>query len=305
MNIAFCAYAYKENFQSGHNLQSDDTKNIYLKNSYVALRSCKYFNHDTEVALVTNVELSSYWRELFDKSKITVYKVEFDNFIFEEGYGWSLAFYKLCALKFICSLEYGNIVLLDTDTYTQRTFEDIWLECKHNILLYDISRGIYNGDYREFCKEAQKYLNTDEYLTRWGGEFIAGNRKMLSEFISYCEEIYLSMKRQRFLTINGDEFIESIAAWKMKNYVKNGAAYVFRYWTAYRWHYTCSNCQSNPVCILHCPREKDYGFVRLFNYIMKYNELPVAQKVYKMLNLDMFSYVKLEVAKRLLNWRRK
>lgn len=127
MNIAFCAYAYKENFQSGHNLQSDDTKNIYLKNSYVALRSCKYFNHDTEVALVTNIELSSYWRELFDKSKITVYKVEFDNFIFEEGYGWSLAFYKLCALKFICSLEYGNIVLLDTDTYTQRTFEDIWL----------------------------------------------------------------------------------------------------------------------------------------------------------------------------------
>ena len=195
MNIVFCAYAYKENFQSGHNIQSNDKKNIYLKNSYVALRSCKHYNPDVEVALVTNLELSQYWKALFEKSGIVIHTVKFEYFVFAEEYGWSLAFYKLCALKHICSLKYDNIVLLDTDTYTQRTFDDIWKECNHNILLYDISRGIYNGDYSKFCEEAKKYLDTDEYLTRWGGEFIAGSRVTLREYVDCCEEIYLTMKK--------------------------------------------------------------------------------------------------------------
>ena len=62
-------------------------------------------------------------------------------------------------------MEYDNIVLIDTDTYTQREFVDIWKECEHNILLYDISRGLYNGDYKVFCDEAQRFLNNAEYLT--------------------------------------------------------------------------------------------------------------------------------------------
>lgn len=303
MNIVFCAYAYKEKFQSGHNLRLDDKKNVYLKNSYVALRSCKHFNPNTEVALVTNLELGPYWEELFEKSGIVIFKVDYDTFMFGKEYGWSLAFYKLCALRYICSLDYENIVLLDTDTYTQRTFEDVWTECRHNILLYDISRGLYNGDYQVFCEEAQRFLKTDAYLTRWGGEFIAGNTMILKEFINCCESIYVEMQGQQFFTINGDEFIISIAAWQMRDRVKNATAYIFRYWTAYRWHYVCSNYCSNPVSVLHCPREKDHGFVKIFNYIRKYDKLPNARKVYGLLNLDLFSYVKLEVIRHVANLR--
>lgn len=304
MNIVFCAYAYKQKFQSGHNLQLDDKKDIYLKNSYVALRSCKYYNQETEVALVTNVELSAYWMELFTKSKIVVYRVDYDSFMFDEKYGWSLAFYKLCALKYICTLKFQNIVLIDTDTYIQRTFNDIWLECKNNILLYDISRGLYNGDYKKFCEEAQRFLDTKEYLTRWGGEFIAGNQRGLKQYIERCEKIYASMKDKNFITINGDEFIESVAAWIMKDQIKNAAAYVFRYWTGYHWHYVCSNYRSNPVCVIHCPREKDHGFIKLFNYITKHDDLPSPRIVHRLLNLDLLSYVKIELIKKIFGLKK-
>lgn len=304
MNIIFCAYAYKQKFKSGHNLQTDDIENIYLKNSYVALRSSKYFNPDTEVAFVTNLELSFFWKKKFELSGISIITLDYNSFVFDEEYSWSLAFYKLCALKYVSSLEYDNIVLLDTDTYTQRTFADIWIECENNILLYDISRGIYNEDYRKFCEEAQFFLNTKEYLTRWGGEFIAGNKLALREYVNCCEKIYLLMKEKKFITINGDEFIESVAAKKMKTQIKNGSAYVFRYWTAYNWHYVCSNYCSNPVCVLHCPREKEHGFIKIYNYINKYNKLPKPKKVYRILNLSFWSYIRIEIIKRILGFIR-
>lgn len=300
MNIVFCAYAYRENFQTGHNIQTEDSQNVYLKNSFVALVSCKYFNKNVDVAFVTNLKLNEYWLKLFRSYGIKVFEVAYNAFVFDKDYGWSLAFYKLCALKYILTLEYDNIVLLDTDTYVQREFADIWDECKNNLLLYDISKGLYNSDYKIFCNEAQKYLETTEYLTRWGGEFIAGSRKRLMKFLKKCEEIYFNMIEKRFVTINGDEFIESIAAWHMRDEVKNAAGYIFRYWTAYSWHYVCSNYHSNPVCVLHCPREKDYGFVKLFNYITKYRHLPGARKVYRMLNLDVLAYVKIEIIKNLI-----
>lgn len=300
MNIVFCAYAHKDDFQTGHNIQGKNTQDVYLKNSYVALNSCKYFNKDVEVALVTNLELNDYWIKLFRESGIRIFKVAYDSFVFEKDYGWSLAFYKLCALKAVVEMQYDNIILIDTDTYTQRTFEDIWKECEYNILLCDISRGLYNGDYRIFCDETQNFLGNKEYLTRWGGEFIAGSREKLICYLNECEKIYHEMVKRKFITINGDEFIESIAAWHMRTEVKNAAAYIFRYWTAYRWHYVCSNYQSNPVCILHCPREKDYGLVKIYNYMRKHKRIPTAKKVYRLLHLDVLSYIKIEIVKSLM-----
>ncbi|MCQ4701346.1 hypothetical protein NE704_10095 [[Ruminococcus] gnavus] len=134
-----------------------------------------------------------------------------------------------------------------------------------------------------------------------GGEFIAGSKKRILRFLNKCEEVYAEMVKRKFITINGDEFIESIAAWYMKDEIKNAAAYIFRYWTAYRWHYVCSNYQSNPVCVLHCPREKDHGFVKIFNYIKKHEKLPKIKKVYRMLRLDLTSYIKIETVKNILS----
>ena len=303
MNLVFCAYAYKNNFQSGHNMTSNDTVNVYLKNCFVALKSCRYFNPDIEVALITNMKLNVEWTNLYQNNNIKIFNISYQNFLFSPEYDWSLAFYKLCALKYATTLDYNNIALIDTDTYTQRTFDDIWNECKTNILLYDISRGLYNGDYKIFYEEAQNYLNTKEYLTRWGGEFIAGNRFQLKAFIDKCEEIYFNMLKNNFITISGDEFIISIAAWYFRKEIKNAAAYVFRYWTAYRWHYVCSNYESNAVCVLHGPREKNYGLIKIFNYINRKGKLPSTKKVYRILNLDLYSYLKIELIRKLINFK--
>ena len=291
MNLCFCAYAYKKNHAGGANVQTDDAQNVYLKNAFVALKSCKLNNPSDDVALITNLKLSQYWVELFEKNDLLIFYNVYDDFVFDKEYGWSLAFYKLCALQFALKKEYENYILLDTDTYTQRTFSDVWVECKHNVLLPEINRGLYNGDYRIFCEEAQHFLETDEYLTRCGGEFIAGNRQLLQKFLVKCHEVYEQMVANGFVTINGDEFIESVAAWSMRDEIKSANAYVFRYWTAYRWHYVCSNFHHNPVCVLHCPREKDHGFVKLYNYMARREGLPSAKKVYSLLHLNLFGYI--------------
>lgn len=291
MNLIFCAYAYKIDYQGGHNAQFDDRRNVYLKNAFVALKSCKLNNPDDIVALITNLQLSDYWLCLFLNNDIQIFIKEYDSFVFDKKYGWSLAFYKLCALQYALELDYDNYVLLDTDTYTQRTFSDIWLECKHNLLLSEINRGLYNRDYRVFCEEVQKFLNTDEYITRCGGEFIAGNKELLRIFIGQCSSVYEDMRESKFVTINGDEFIESIVAWYMRDKIKSANAYVFRYWTAYRWHYVCSNFSHNPVCVLHCPREKNHGLLKLFKRMKKRDVLPDMNKVYALLHLDWKSYI--------------
>ena len=74
MNIVFCAYAHKENFQTGHNVQGKDTQDVYLKNSFVALNSCKHFNKEVEVALITNLRLSEYWTKLFKENDIKIFR---------------------------------------------------------------------------------------------------------------------------------------------------------------------------------------------------------------------------------------
>ena len=300
MNLAFCAYAHKENFQSGHNINGLDARNVYLKNSFVALKSCKALAPADEVALVTNVKLGDYWEKLFTRNGIKIIPVEYDCFQFESNYGWSLAFYKLCALKHVLNMEYEKVLLVDTDVYIQRPLDDIWEDATENILLYDISRGLYNGDYRIFTQESKAFMGTQENISRFGGEFIAGNRKDLRLFMAQCEDIYHRMRQQDFKTINGDEFVTSIAARRMREKVKNAAPYVFRYWTAWRWHYVCSNYSSNPVVVLHCPREKDHGFLKLFRKLEKGKKMPTASTVYRCLHLDLFSYMKIEIVRKLL-----
>ncbi len=292
MNLIFCAYAYKEQYQTGHNIVAKDSKDVYLKNSFVSLFSAKAWNPTCDVALVTNIDVGEEWKKRFADANIQIIKKEYDDFVFEQNYGWSLAYYKLCAMQHVLHLEYENYVLLDTDTYTQRQFDDIFLECKHNILLQDISKGFYNGDYRLFIDEIQRFLDIDKYYTWWGGEFIAGNKALLLRFIEKCQNVYIKIKEEKFVTINGDEFISSIAAHEMRDCVKNAIAYVFRYWTGWNWYYVCSNYRHNPVCVLHCPREKDYGFLKLYKYIIKKKKLPKIGYVYRKLSLDGVTYLK-------------
>ena len=53
--------------------------------------------------------------------------------------------------------------------------------------------------------------------------------------------------------------------------------------------------------VINGVREKDHGFVKIFNYIKKHEKLPKIKKVYRMLRLDLTSYIKIETVKNILS----
>ena len=290
-NLIFNAYAYIENYNTSVNI-INSKKNIftYLKNSFVSLKSAQISNPEYEAALVTNIKVSEEFKKFFLENNIKIYFCPFDYFRFEQNYKWALAFFKLCALKYVVDLEYDNYLLLDTDTYVQSSLEDMFEECKTKILLYDIQQRLTNEDCRIFNQEYNKLSGKYDYPTNYGGEFLAGNRNNLLLFVTECENIYKMMQENDFKTSFGDEFIIRLAANNMRLIIKNANAYVYRYWN--RRHYLIStNYKFDAVSVLHFPNEKNDAMIRMFNYYRQKNKFPKKNKVYKWFLLDLKLYI--------------
>lgn len=178
------------------------------------------------------------------------------------------------------TLDYDNFLMLDTDTYTQSSLDDLWQETEHNIMLYDILHRLSNPDCTGFNQEILTFDNIKKPITNYGGEFIAGNKKMLSDLIENAEKVFNKMKAKDFRTKYGDEFILRIVAEDMKNCIKNAGAYIYRYWTG--CFYLCSYSHLfNPISILHVPDAKESGMIKVYNYIKRKNKLPDNKKAYR------------------------
>lgn len=224
---------------------------------------------------------------------------EFDNFSFDASYTWSLAFYKLNALKHaIEDLPYDNFAYVDSDVYIQSDFRDIWTECSKSILLYDICHGLQVGNYRYLLKEFIEFTGEDAIgLTHYGGEFFASNRMNAKMFIDECLQVYLKIKQNSFQTRNGDEFITSLAASKLKN-IRNAGAYVYRYWTG-GFYLVSTNYMFNPVVVLHVPSEKERGMLKIFDKYVVKGKLPSIESVWGLLHIrrpKLNTYLKIKLA---------
>lgn len=119
MNLICIPFAYEENMNSGVNvsIKGKGKIEIYLKNACVALISAKYYNPDSDVALVTNFgrwNIPEEFLSIFDKWEIKVMEIPFDQFRFQGSYTWALAFYKLCVLKKLSCMKYESICYMDT-----------------------------------------------------------------------------------------------------------------------------------------------------------------------------------------------
>lgn len=68
------------------------------------------------------------------------------------------------------------------------------------------------------------------------------------------------MIQKKFQTSKGDEFIISLVAAEMPEYIKNAGAYIYIFWTeaAFRLISTCY--EYNKILILHLPAEKEEYF---------------------------------------------
>ncbi|MBO5232144.1 MAG: hypothetical protein J6B88_05915 [Clostridia bacterium] len=284
-SIIMVPYANDINMHTGVNVKSMDSFNIYMKNCCVALLSVKKYNEDSDVALVTNIDVPEPYKKILDDNRVLIIKVPFTTFKFEDDYKWGLAFYKLCALKYVVeNMKYDFYAYLDADIYVQSSFSNIWKECVQNILLYDINHGLQVKDYRCFLDEVQTLTNNDEIITHYGGEFFAASYENSKEFISDCYNIFETIASKKFYTHFGDEFILSLTANKHRNKIKNSGSYIFRFWTS-SFRLISTSYKYNPITIIHTPDEKEHGIIKIYNYFIRHGRLPSIKKVYRYLHL--------------------
>jgi len=283
-DLFFVPFAFDESKNTGENVKKKALE-IYLKNMSVSLISAKKANPNIDVALVTNIKIPTKYEKLLLENNILIYIESFDSFVFPDNYPWGLAFYKLCALeKMVTKYNYDNYIYTDADIFVQKSLDKVFLELKHNILLYDINHGLYVKDYEIILDEFKRF-GIDSYITHYGGEFFGACRNNAILFINECKKIFEDMQRKDFVTTKGDEFILSIAAYRTRSIVKNAGAYIYRFWTGS--FYLVSTCfKYNEIAILHLPVEKSDGMLRLFNIFLKKQSFPRKEKIYKICHLN-------------------
>ena len=302
--ILMIPYAYISDFNTGVNLSKNKAFDIYMKNCCVAAISARHYcGANTDVAIVTNIDIPVKYRDIIECQGIKVISVPFDSFCFGKEYKWSLAFYKLCVLsKAIKELNYDFYAYIDTDVYVQDDFDGIWAECETNILMYDINQGFKSSGYRRVLNEIRNFDSSIQSFTYYGGEFFAANSENTQKFVVECEQIYKEMVRRDFVTTQGDEFISNIAAYRLKDRVKNAGLYVYRYWTG-TYRLISTNYKVSPIVLLHCPAEKKDGIITIFNRYVCRGRVPSNRRAHSLLHLNCPSLLTMVkyIVKKILN----
>lgn len=294
-NLVACSFAFKEGFNTSPQVNmsaSDETTQMYLKNIFVSLVSAKKQNPEDSFALCINEGISKEWTERFKAEGIEVRVIPFETFLISKEFTWALAYYKLCVMKALTDEgKYDRYLLMDADTFTTRSYSDMWKECDFGVLLYPLGHSFSHPD-RETVREDFVKLYPDEARVReivhYGGEFIAGNLKSLRDYMEVVSEVFEKMRAINFEVEKnaGDETIWSIAAALSfgKTEFVSACAYIFRFWTE-RFYLVSTVTVSNPVAIWHLPVEKRTGMIRLYDYYVKNKTFPEVEKACKMVGI--------------------
>lgn len=252
-----------------------------MKNICVAAISAIH-NGGCKVAIVTNIEIPNPYNDILLHNNVDIIFETFDLYRFEDNLVWYLAFYKLCAFYKIChEYEYDNIACVDADVFVQSSLDNIFQECQHNILLYDINNSLLVNDYTQLIDECTPYFGERKLITHYGGEFIAARKNMAILFSECCLDIFHKMNSNNITTTKGDEFIISIAGYYFKTNIKNCGGYVYRYWTDPNFRLVSTNYKiNNGVAILHMPSEKSQGLIKIYQKIKK-DQFPLNKYVWR------------------------
>lgn len=271
---------------TGVSIQNVDRQlDTYMKNVCTAALSAKTNSGDVaEIMVVTNIDIPEPYKNLLSKNGVLIEFCPFDLFNFGNEFAgkkvsWQLAFYKLCALAYcVDKLNYKYYAFLDSDVFVQSSFDNIWKEATHNIMLYDLNAS--TDGY--MVKEMQDFLHTELYHIHYGGEFFAASRDLALKFISECQHIFEEMIKVGYVTKSGDEFISSIAASRLTG-IKNAASYIRRYWTG-SYRLICNDYDKN-IVVLHLPAEKEQGIIKIFNKYISKGIVPNNRKVWSLAHL--------------------
>lgn len=299
-SLIIIPYAYGGN--TGANLRNTRKQlETYLKNVLVAASSAiSNAGKTADVMVVSNIEIPEPYKTLLNQYTVKYELCPFDQFNFGEKtpdgqkVNWQLAFYKLCALSHcVEKFDYLNYCFLDADVFIQNSFESIWKDSINNILLLDLCVSVEGT----MVKEMGEYLRNGCQYNHFGGEFYAASAALTRKFISECKKVFDEMKATGYITKHGDEFITSIAAHRLKPYVKNAKAYIRRYWTG-SYRQVCNDYKKD-IVILHLPAEKEQGIIAIYNRYVSKGIVPSNKKAWDMLHLTHSSLrVKIGVALR-------
>lgn len=280
------------NFEKKDNLKSKELiKDVYLKNCMVALLSARTNNEATDIAFVTNISVPEQYEKILKKYNILVIKADFDCFRFPDSFKWASAFYKINALKHIVDNYediYDSVIFTDSDVFCQQSLQNIWNEClTDRILLFDLTESDNNSLYLKFCNEAASFDSALDHIVHYGGEFFAASMNNAKKFVGKCLDIYRHIIKTNLPFTSGDELILSIAATFFN--IKNAGAFISRFWTD-RFRIVSTRYKFNPVVFLHCPDQKERGFLTLYSYFCRKSCFPKKNTIYSMLKLSRISF---------------
>lgn len=289
-NVICNAFAFKEDYKTSMQMggRTDERLlDVYMKNIFVSLKSARLQNPQDDVMLVCNADIPEEYQVLFEKHDIKIRVISYDSFVMPKRFDWSLAFFKLCALQYLAEQTgYDHILLLDADTITMHSFEELWQEADYGILLYGVGhsfrhhdRTLIRSDYQSLYPEGQADI------VHYGGEFVCGAREYVQRFVKTCAEVYNTMHDSGFAVSErtGDETILSIAAAET-GCVIDASPYIFRFWTE-EFYLVSTVTVSNPVAVWHIPNEKKTGFLRMFDYFEKHGAFPPVAKAARMFGM--------------------
>ena len=286
-NVIINAFAVDSEKCGGANIQAKKSLLVYLKNICVSLQSAKINNPMTDVILVSNFKIPEPFCAQLERAGIGMIEIAFSCFNVPSSFVWSLAYFKLCALKYMAeNTHYDNILLIDTDTVCMKEFREIWEETESSILLYNVHSNYWDDVRQGIVRDYEKLYGEKKNLQHYGGEFVCGNRILLNTFLSKCEAVYEKIKNSGFdmYSLSGDEMILSIAAEEMADKIIESNPYIGRFWTGLEY-LVDTRCYQNILCVWHFPGEKELGMIRLYKYLQKNHALPEKKKLYKYFGL--------------------
>ena len=257
---------------------------IYLKNSFVCLKSVKINNPTVHCILVVDYDLSDHWKKQFQSSDIEIAKVAFGGFQISDEFDWGIVQYRYDVMQYLCQRmeNSDNVIMLDTDVICVGDLNPVFEEITYRVCLYDVQHSKEAKDRKYILDNYLKIYPDKKHceLIHYGGEFIGASGKYLKALFEASKEVMQLSNSVNGLENFNDEHITSIAIYNNwdKIPVNNANAYIFRYWTNPGMYLVSTNYIYNPVVLWHLPFEKNRGFLFVYKYLTNKNEMP--SKVY-------------------------
>lgn len=273
----------------------EDAMDVYVKNAIVCLASAKIVNPDAVCILNCNFELSQATKKVAEYAGIEIHEVAYGQFVIREECKWAITQYKYDSMSYVLQLmkEEDCMVLLDTDAICVEGMQEIFKEAENGLILYELYHGYQQEKRKSIISNYQKLYSLENAdLVHYGGEFFAGSKRILQQFLSYCTKVISESREMKEAFLWDDEYILSIVAEHyMKSNIYPASPYICRYWTN-KFYLVSTNYHYNPVCIWHLPAEKNYGMLILYEYFEKNRCFPSIEKMASIMGFPKPTYKK-------------